>query len=379
MGSKIKAIDLFSGCGGVSIGLTNAGFEVACAVEIDDAAVKAYKGYYRLNDVNVLQRDICTLSGAEIAAAAGVKADEIYLLAGCPPCQKFSLQNRVHNSDEDKIDDVKKLLMEFKRVIKEMRPPFVLMENVPGIKSSYGGRILNEFIDDLEMPSGDFVGYKIICSVVNAADYGVPQLRKRFVLHAVRNDIYESMRRADIDVALPPPTHAQNGQGGKQQWITVKQAFEGLPSIAAGERYPGDEIKNHYCANLSELNKERMRFIRANGGTRTALPEHLTLKCHEKYSGHTDVYGIMDPDKPAPTMTGGCLSYSKGRFGHPYEDRAISVREAARLQTFPDDYVFGESLTKAALEIGNAVPIRLVEASAKEFLKIIDNVKSDTD
>ena len=175
MGSKIKAIDLFSGCGGVSIGLTNAGFEVTCAVEIDDAAVKAYKGYYRLNNVNVLQRDICTLSGAEIAAAAGVKADEIYLLAGCPPCQKFSLQNRVRNSDEDKIDDVKKLLMEFKRVIKEMRPPFVLMENVPGIKSSYGGRILNEFIDDLERPFGDFVGYKIIYGVVNAADYGVPQ------------------------------------------------------------------------------------------------------------------------------------------------------------------------------------------------------------
>lgn len=377
MGSMIKAIDLFSGCGGVSIGLTNAGFDVTCAVEIDADAVKAYKGYYRLDNVNVLQRDICTLSGAEIAAAAGVKTDEIYLLAGCPPCQKFSLQNRVHNSDEDKIDDVKKLLMEFKRVIKEMMPPFVLMENVPGIKSSYGGRILNEFIDDLEKPFGDRAGYKVVCGIVNAADYGVPQLRKRFVLHAVRNDIYESMRRAGIDIVLPPPTHAQNGQGDKQPWITVKQAFEGLPSIAAGERYQGGEIKNHYCANLSELNKERMRFIRANGGTRTALPKHLMLKCHEKYSGHMDVYGIMDPDKPAPTMTGGCLSYSKGRFGHPYEDRAISVREAARLQTFPDDYVFGESLTKAALEIGNAVPIRLVEASAKEFLKVIDKVKGD--
>ena len=120
-----------------------------------------------------------------------------------------------------------------------------------------------------------------------------------------------------------------------------------------------------------------MHIIRENGGTRTALPEELALKCHANYSGHTDVYGIMDPDAPAPTMTGGCLSYSKGRFGHPYENRAISVREAARIQTFPDDYIFGESLTKAALEIGNAVPIKLVKASGKVFVDIIRILKEN--
>lgn len=374
--NKIKAIDLFSGCGGVSIGLTQAGFQVACAVEIDPDAVKAYSNYHLLKDTNVLNVNICNITGKDILEAAGIEKDELYLLAGCPPCQKFSMQNRIHNSDESKIDEVKQLLMQFKKIIKEIYPPFVLMENVPGIKSSYGGRILKEFISELEnegYPSHK--SYRVIANVVNAADYGVPQLRKRFVLHAVRNDIYERMQSEELDLKLPTITHSKDGKNGTQKWVTVKEAFQGLPTIKAGERYSDDKIKNHYCANLSEINLRRMQIIRKNGGTRTALPEDLVLKCHKTYSGHADVYGIMNPDAPAPTMTGGCLSYSKGRFGHPYEDRAISVREAARIQTFPDDYVFGESLTKAALEIGNAVPIKLVKASGQVFYELIENLQ----
>ncbi len=376
---KIKAIDLFSGCGGVSIGLTQAGFDVACAVEIDDAAVKAYKGYHLLKNVNVIKGDICKISGSEILTAAGLRPNDMYLLAGCPPCQKFSMQNRINNSDEKDIDEVKKLLMQFKRIIKEVYPPFVLMENVPGIKSSFGGRILKEFILDLENEGAlNSERYYVVSDVVNAADYGVPQLRKRFVLHAVRHDILEKMDALNLMLTLPLPTHSKTGENGKQKWVTVREAFKGLPTIKAGERYSDDKIKNHYCANLSEKNIQRMRIIRGNGGTRTALPKELVLKCHTTYSGHTDVYGIMNPDAPAPTMTGGCLSYSKGRFGHPFEDRAISVREAARIQTFPDDYVFGESLTKAALEIGNAVPIKLVQASAKIFIEIINKILEET-
>lgn len=374
---KIKAIDLFSGCGGVSIGLTKAGFDVACAVEIDEAAVKAYKNYYLLKNVNVIQDDICKLSGEDILKAGNISRDEIYLLAGCPPCQKFSMQNRINNSDESKIDEVKKLLMEYKRIIKEIYPPFVLMENVPGIRSSYSGRIIKEFISELEIVNAPIKErYKVVYDVVNAADYGVPQLRKRFVLHAVRYDIYEVLQSKGMDISLPETTHSKDGKDGKKHWVTVREIFEGLPKISAGERYSDDKIKNHYCANLSDINIERMQIIRANGGTRTALPEHLVLKCHKKYTGHADVYGVMNPDAPAPTMTGGCLSYSKGRFGHPFEDRAISVREAARIQTFPDDYVFGESLTKAALEIGNAVPIKLVEASGKVFIGLAKKIKN---
>lgn len=373
---KIKAIDLFSGCGGVSIGLAQSGFQVACAVEIDTDAVNAYKNYHLLNNVNVLHHDICEISGKDILNAAGIVPDELYLLAGCPPCQKFSMQNRIHNSDESKINEVKKLLMEYKRIIKEIYPPFVLMENVPGIKSSFGGKILNEFISELENNgAGKNFRYKVIKDVVNAADYGVPQTRKRFVLHAVRFDIYEEMNRRGIQLILPIPTHSKSGKNGTLPWVTVKETFKGLPKIEAGARYSDDHIKNHYCANLSETNIRRMQIIRANGGTRTSLPADLVLNCHKTYSGHKDVYGIMNPDTPAPTMTGGCLSYSKGRFGHPYENRAISVREAARIQTFPDDYVFGESLTKAALEIGNAVPIKLVKSSGKVFIDIIQQLQ----
>ena len=263
-------------------------------------------------------------------------------------------------------------LMQYKRIIKEIYPPFLLMENVPGIKSSFGGRILKEFIAELENEgSPDNECCFVLSNVVNAADYGVPQLRKRFVLHAVRCDILKQMEQLNLTLTLPIPTHSKTGKDNKQKWVTVREVFAGLPKIEAGERYSDDKIKNHYCANLSDKNIQRMRIIRENGGSRTVLPENLVLKCHTTYSGHTDVYGIMNPDVPAPTMTGGCLSYSKGRFGHPFENRAISVREAARIQTFPDDYIFGESLTKAALEIGNAVPIKLVKASGSVFINII--------
>lgn len=259
-----------------------------------------------------------------------------------------------------------------KRIIQEIFPPFVLMENVPGIKSSYGGKILNEFLTDLDNRNAPLnQQYEVVYGVVNAANYGVPQTRKRFVLHAVRRDIFQIMCKLGLNLTLPIETHSQDGTNGKKKWVTVRETFQGLPALKAGERYSDDKIKNHACANLSEKNLRRMKIIRANGGSRLALPPELVLNCHKTYSGHNDVYGIMDPDKPAPTMTGGCLSYSKGRFGHPFEDRAISVREAARIQTFPDDYVFGENLTKAALEIGNAVPIKLVEASGKVFYDIM--------
>lgn len=373
---KIKAIDLFSGCGGVSIGLMQAGFDVVSAVEIDKDAVTAYENYPLLKNVNVLQEDICKLSGSKILQAGGINPNELYLLAGCPPCQKFSMQNRINNSDETKIDEVKKLLMQYLRIIEELYPPFILMENVPGIRSSFGGRILNEFIDRLQNNRGDNKKrYFVKSNVVNAADYGVPQARKRFVLHAIRYDLYEVLSTKGLSWDLPQRTHSKNGQDGLPKWVTVRAAFEGLPAISAGQRYSDDKIKNHDCANLSSVNIRRMQIIRANGGTRTSLPPDLVLNCHKEYSGHTDVYGIMNPDEPSPTITGGCLSYSKGRFGHPFEDRAISVREAARLQTFPDDYIFGESLTKTALQIGNAVPIKLVKASAKEILSIIKKLQ----
>jgi DNA (cytosine-5)-methyltransferase 1 len=363
---KIKAIDLFSGCGGVSCGLTQAGFDVAVAVEINKEAVITYKNYHLLSHVNVIKKDITTLSGENILANGGIKSNELFLLAGCPPCQNFSSQNR--NRTEKSKEDKEILLLEFLRIVKECWPPFILMENVPGIRTANNGIILNEFLTKLKNEKSKNITerYIVKSAILNAADYGVPQKRRRFVLHAVRADVYELLLKQNVEFKLPVQTH---GKGTAQPWVTVWETISDLPEIAQGEKYEGNpEIKNHQCASLRKINLKRIKKIRASGGSRNGLTTDLVLKCHKKYSGHSDVYGIMSPDKPSPTITGGCLAYSKGRFGHPHQDRAISAREATRLQTFPDDFEFGKSLTKIALQIGNAVPIKLVEASGKEIL-----------
>lgn len=372
---KYEAIDIFSGCGGVSCGLSLAGFKIKSAVEIERRAVDTYLSYTPLNRVNVLNEDICNLKGEQILKAAKIKKDDIYLFAGCPPCQNFSRQNPLNKNKS--IDERKKLLFEFLRLIEEIMPPFILMENVPGIKADFNKEILNEFLERLKKY------YYVKEDILNAADYGVPQVRKRFVLHAVRNDINEELKTFGFSFDLPDATHDKRGNKGLQKWKTVREAIEDLPVIKAGEEYEDDgKIHNHKCAGLSKTNLKRIKIIRENGGSRNGLPDELILDCHKKkdgngnvFSGHGDVYGIMDPDKPAPTITGGCLCYSKGRYGHYSQDRAISIREAARLQTFPDDFVFSNSLTDSALQIGNAVPIDLVKASGEVFKAAIRSIK----
>lgn len=372
---KYEAIDIFSGCGGVSCGLSLAGFKVKSAVEIEKHAVDTYLSYGPLNDVNVLNEDICNLSGEQILKAAKIKKDDIYLFAGCPPCQNFSRQNPLNKNKTD--EERKKLLFEFLRLIEEILPPFILMENVPGIKTDFNNAILSEFLERLKKH------YYVRECVLNAANYGVPQARKRFVLHAVRTDINEELKSIGFFFDLPKPTHDKNGSNGLKKWKTVKEAIDDLPAIKAGEEYMDDgKIHNHKCAGLSKKNLKRIKAIRKNGGSRIGLPKSLVLECHKKkdkegnvFSGHGDVYGIMDPDRPAPTITGGCLCYSKGRYGHYSQDRAISIREAARLQTFPDDFVFSNSLADSALQIGNAVPIDLVKASGEMFKMAIRSIK----
>lgn len=372
---KYEAIDIFSGCGGVSCGLSLSGFKIKSAVEIEKRAVNTYLNYKPLEKVKVLNDDICNLNGKQILNAARIKNDDIYLFAGCPPCQNFSRQNP--SNKKKSIEDRKKLLFEFLRIIEEIKPPFILMENVPGIKSDFNKVILDEFLERLKRY------YYVKENILNAADYGVPQVRKRFVLHAVRKDINKELESIGFVFDLPKVTHNKNGDKGFKKWKTVKEVIDDLPKIKAGEEYKDNgKIHNHKCANLSKMNLKRIKIIRKNGGSRDGLPEDLILDCHKKkdkngkaFSGHGDVYGIMDPDKPAPTITGGCLCYSKGRYGHYNQDRAISIREAARLQTFPDDFMFDNSLTSSALQIGNAVPIDLVRASGAVFKEAIRSIK----
>ena len=259
MNFSFDAIDIFSGCGGLSCGLTQAGFKVRAAVEIEDSIASTYLAYPPLAHVNVLHGhehgDICKLTGEEILKAAHIDKDSIYLFAGCPPCQNFSRQNREnkHKSDEER----KRLLFEYLRVIHEILPPFVLMENVQGITTQMNKEILSEFLAKLRRK------YVVACDVLNAADYGVPQLRHRFVLHAVRKDIADELAKDGIQVSLPTPTHSATGGNGLERWRTVREAIGDLPPIKAGETYPDDGIiHNHKCCSLDPINQRRIRSIR---------------------------------------------------------------------------------------------------------------------
>ena len=235
-------------------------------------------------------------------------------------------------------------------LVEEALPEYVLVENVPGIVRVPGFSTFRRFLKMLNTND-----YKYVCMVLDAKYYGVPQNRRRQVLLASRH-------------RQPPPFEPKYGNQHRP-FKTVRQAISHFPAIAAGERHP--EAPNHVAASITELNLERLRLTPHDGGDRRSWPDHLRLECHTgNYKGHTDVYGRMRWDKPAPALTGRCISISNGRYGHPEQDRAISLREAAALQSFPDGYVFFGNNTVIARQIGNAVPVRLAEQIRKTYSAI---------
>lgn len=356
---SIVAIDLFSGSGGTTVGLKKAGVKVVGAVEIDKIACKTYN--YNNPEVHLINDDIKNVKSGQLKSL--VKNNRLLLVA-CPPCQGFS---SIRNGGENDIRN--ELVFEYLRLIIELQPDFLLMENVAGMSKGKGKKIFSKFTKSIAHK------YEFKFDVLNAADYGVPQIRRRLVLHGVRKDI---VQKHDIEVQLPMKTHSQSGQDGLKKWINASVIL-GLPKIDAGESYedPKGKILNHVACGLSDLNKQRIRFIRKHGGNRDSLPQELTKNWKRNLSGHTDVYGILDITKPSITMTGGCMTYSKGRFGHPFEDRALSAREAARLQSFDDSYVFFGNKNQLARQIGNAVPVKLSEASGKIFKKIDEELREN--
>lgn len=321
--NALVAVDLFSGCGGLTQGLKDAGFTVGAAVEIDALAAETYAANHP--DVKLFKADIRDTSASEIMDACSVMKGELDLLAGCPPCQGFS-RIRLNNKKERMDDPRNRLIDEVLRLIGELQPKVVMLENVPNL-ARYT-RYLN-FKRGLRK-----LGYEVVDKVLDVADFGVPQRRKRLVVLASR---------------LGPIFHPAPLDRRK----TVRDAIATLPP---------DIIDNDPLHNLGEQRSERVRrLIKAipkDGGSRTALSPGLTLKCHEKQDGFYDVYGRMKWDDVSPTITGGCINPSKGRFLHPTEDRAITLREAALLQSFPPGYVFSLRKGKyaAAEMIGNALP-----------------------
>lgn len=245
-----------------------------------------------------------------------------------------------------------------------MEPSFILMENVPGMSTGVGKEIFKNVVKELEE------NYHVEYATLNAADFGVPQIRKRLVLHGIRNDVYDNLGLdKEKQKILPKPTHSKEKKKGYRKWVTVRKAIFDLPILGAGESYDDSIIKNHKARSLSETNIERLQEIRLHGGNREMISEELQLECHKKENvSYTDTYGIIDPDKPAPTITSGCTIISKGRYCHPTQNRGLSIREAARLQSFDDKFEFQGNMGEMSLQIGNAVPPKLAQASGKVII-----------
>lgn len=335
---KPIAIDLFAGSGGLTEGLRQAGFRVVGAVEIDELAAKSY----RMNHPRVAlwDDDIRSVKVTEMRKALKLQKGELDLLAGCPPCQGFS-SLRTLNGKRDVRDRRNSLTDDFLRFVRGFEPRAVMLENVPGLAERRRFRAFAAVLKKM--------GYVVNWAVLDAARYGVPQRRRRLILLASKNSKIEFAPKDDSDA-------------------TVRQAIQGLAR-------PGrnDDPLHRITGKRSERIRELIKLIPKNGGSRSDLPEHLWLECHKKCEGFKDVYGRMRWDAVAPTITGGCLNPSKGRFLHPEQNRPITAREAALLQSFPGDYRFStdRGLYAVATMIGNALPPEFIRRQALQVAAVL--------
>lgn len=342
---RIECVDLFCGVGGLTHGLARAGVRVVAGIDLDPECRIPYESN---NDADFYEQDIRDLTGEQVRAMFG--AGTINLLAGCAPCQPFSTYSRKNRRDDGQWD----LVRDFGRLVREAQPHLVTMENVPQLVDC---PVFAHFL-------GDLAGYEVSWDVVDCVRYGVPQTRKRLVLLA--------SRLGSVSLA---------SAGRQRKARTVRAAIEKLRPLAAGEADPHDPL--HAACRLSDLNLRRIRASKP-GGTWRDWDASLRARCHERDTGQTypSVYGRMEWDAPAPTMTTQCFGYGNGRFGHPVQDRAITLREAAILQTFPRHYRFiekGKPLVFSVMGrlIGNAVPVRLGEAIGRSFVAHVTETIGD--
>ena len=339
--NHLTVIDAFCGCGGSSYGFKLAGFDVRAAIDKDSLATGTYK--LNLPATGILTREIVDSATEEVAHSLLTEAQlapgECTVLLGCPPCQGFCRLSK------DGLNDPRnKLVVSLVKMLRVIEPDFFVLENVPGLATGTGMPVFQEALRELRS-----VGYSnVTWRVINAADFGVPQRRRRLLLIASR--LY----------SVSIPATAERAQR------TVRETISELRQIAAGTSDPEDHL--HCSPPASEKVIQRIRSIPKDGGSRRSLPPDLQLECHKRHSGFCDVYGRMKWDEPSPTITTGCINVTKGRFIHPEQDRAISVREAALLQTFPREFGFCGTPWQIARQIGEAVPVEFARTIANHVI-----------
>ena len=349
--SSYKVVDLFCGIGGLSYGFKDEGFLIAGGYDIDESCKYAYE---KNNKSKFFSKDISYVTGEEINKLFGDA--KVKVLVGCAPCQPFSSYTF---KDKNKSNKKWPLLYQFLRIIEESKPQIISMENVAQLINFNRAPVFNDFVEGLKN-LGYYVSYKIIY----CPDYGIPQSRKRLVLLASNFG----------NIEIIPKTHDATN------YVTVRDAIGDLPEINDGESHENDIL--HYSRKLNPMNKKRIVNTPYGGGWKD-WPNELRLKCHKKESGKTyvSVYGRMKWDEPSPTITTHCIGYGNGRFGHPEQNRAISLREAALLQTFPKKYKFFKENDKLitatiARQLGNAVPVALGRVIAKSIKNHIKEYKN---
>lgn len=385
------AVDLFCGAGGLSTGLEMAGFETRLASDIHPVYASTFEANHP--QTPLLTSDIRDVSNQSLLELSGLEPGELDLLAGGPPCQGFSVNAPVRSE----LDPRNHLFLEYLRAVKVFDPKFVLIENVPGIVSFNGGKVIEAIYESLEK-----LGYSVSHKILFAGHFGVPQMRFRTVFLAGKNSV----------PIFPEPSHnsqaVANFSGAKElcqkvhplfsshlePQVSVGQVFGDLPTIdhnKKGERFdyirePANEFQKflrrnnptlnlHHCAKLAEINKRRLNFIPQGGSWRDIpydlLPDGLK---RARRSDHTKRYGRLHPDQLCSTILTKCDPHW-GSFFHPYEDRVISVREAARIQSFPDNYIFLGSTTQQYEQIGNAVPPLMAKAIGDNLAKEFEGVR----
>jgi len=346
---KITAIDVFCGIGGLSYGLKKAGISVLAGIDLDKTCRYAYEKNVK---AEFYLKDILQFQGNKLYKKYWSDRNQVKVLAGCAPCQPFSTHsNKIKNRKQSQ---KWQLINEFKRLANEMFPDIITMENVPNLAKQI---IFRDFVFFLES-KGYFVSY----SNVYCPDYGIPQTRTRLVLLASKFGKIE---------LIPKTTK-------KDKYKTVKETIGELEQICAGQTSKQDPL--HKARHFTNINMARIKQSKPGGSWRD-WDESLLLPCHKKRTGKTysSVYGRMRWEKPSPTITTQFYNYGTGRFGHPEQDRALSLREGALLQTFPKDYVFIDpsenefSIQRLGIHIGNAVPVKLAEIIGKSIIKHLES------